>query len=164
MDQFKTGSYVKITGQDTVAEVLKDKGKDLEIAIGPMKMTVKKNKVEPAENPEPTEEGLYPESKENVKNLVVNSGIDTKEKLMHFRFELDVRGKAKEEVMNELTVWVDDALLLGIKEAKVIHGRGNGVLRDTVHAVLKKYKEIEALKKEANDAVTVVKFRQNGEK
>lgn len=93
--------------------------------------------------------------------MIISSGIDTKEKLMHFKFELDVRGKMKEEVMMELPVWVDEAILLGIKEAKVIHGRGNGILKDTVRSTLRKFKEVDSVADEGgNDYITLVKFKQ----
>jgi DNA mismatch repair protein MutS2 len=155
MSEIKVGDYVQLNGQDTIAEVLNVKGNDLEIAVGLMKMSVKKNKVTLVEAPE-KEEG-------KEIDFINSSGIDTKEKLMHFKFELDVRGKMKEEVMNELSIWTDDAILLGITEAKIIHGRGNGILRNTVRSVLRKYKEVESVKDEApergGEAVTLVKFK-----
>ncbi len=154
MSEIKKGDYVKIVGQETVAEVLAVKGNDLEVAMGLMKMTVKKNKVSLAEPP------YIVESQNEPEDRTVSSGIDTKEKLMHFQFELDVRGKMKDEVIQELPAWVDDALLLGVKEVKIIHGRGNGILKETVRSFLRKYKEVESLGDDGgSDFVTVVKFK-----
>lgn len=157
MTEIKPGDFVKIAGQETVGEVLSVKGNDLEVALGLMKVMVRKNKVTLAERPEEEEYEEEPD------NFVSSSGIDTKEKLMHFKFELDVRGKMKEEIMNELSVWVDDAILLGVSEAKVIHGRGSGILKDTVRSFLRKYREVESLSddvpEKGGDFVTVVKFR-----
>lgn len=156
MREIKTGDFVRINGQETVAEVLSVKGNNLEVAVGIMKMTVKKDKVSKANAPEKEKEF-------NNSTLIQSSGIDTKDKLMHFQFELDVRGKMKEEVMTELETWVDDALLLGIEEAKVVHGRGSGVLKNTVRSFLRKYKEVESVGDEeqgkGGDHVTVVKFK-----
>ena len=154
MTEIKKGDFVKIQGQEAVAEVLTVKGNDLEVAMGPMKMTVKKNKVS-------LTEPLYQEEvRETDENITRTSGIDTKEKLLHFKFELDVRGKMKEEVLQELPAWLDDALLLGVKEAKVIHGRGNGILKETVRSFLRKYKEVESVADDkGSDFTTVVKFK-----
>lgn len=157
MNQFEPGDFVKIIGQDTIAEVVSDKGKELEVALGAMKMTVKKNRVEPAKAPEKILSGN--------ENSFTSSGIDTKEKLMHFQYELDVRGKMKDEVFTTLESWTDDAILLGVKEAKIIHGRGTGVIKDTVRAFLKKYKEVESLSGDpadkSGDYMTIVKFKED---
>jgi DNA mismatch repair protein MutS2 len=153
---YKPGDYVKLEGQDSVAEVLSVKGNELEVMVGVMKIKVKATKVTKAEAPEE-------EFEEEVENIMESSGINTKEKLMHFKFELDVRGKMKEEVITELSTWVDDAILLGVSEAKVVHGRGNGILKDTVRSFLRKYKEVQSVgddeKGKGGDFVTVVKFK-----
>ncbi|HEY8402786.1 MAG TPA: Smr/MutS family protein [Cytophagaceae bacterium] len=155
MENIKPGDFVKLNGQEAIAEVLAIKGNDLEIAMGQMKMTVKKNKVTLAEPPE--EEEYEEES-------IGFSGVDTKEKLLHFKFELDVRGKMKDEVITELSNWVDDAILLGVKEASIFHGRGTGVLKDTVRSFLRKYKEVESVadapKDRGGDNMTIVKFKE----
>lgn len=154
MEDIKPGDYVSIVGQDTVAEVLLVKGNELEIGVGAMKMKVKKNKVKLAEKPFEAENTLFSNP---------GPAIDTKERLLHFQFKLDVRGKAKEEVMTELSSWADDAILLGVEEAKIVHGRGTGILKDTVRAVLRKYKEIQSLSdgthQNGGDHVTIVRFK-----
>jgi DNA mismatch repair protein MutS2 len=156
MSEIKTGDFVKINGQDTVGEVLSVKGNDLQVAVGIMKINVKKNKVTPATAPLPQQ------PVKSYSDFATSAGIDTREKLMHFKFELDVKGKSKEEVMLELPVWVDEAIILGIKEAKVVHGRGNGILKNTVRSLLRKYKEVENVgdDERSGDFVTVVKFKE----
>lgn len=158
MSEIKQGDFVKINGQETVAEVLSVKGNDLQLGVGMLKVSVKKNKVTLA--PPPIKDDR-PSLNDSYK--MASSGIDTKEKLMHFKFELDVRGKMKEDIMIELPVWVDEAVLLGVKEAKVVHGRGNGILKDTVRTLLRKYKEVASVGDEGQgkggDYVTLVKFR-----
>jgi len=154
MEEIKQGDYIKIIGQTTIAEVIAVRGNDLEIAMGPMKMNVKKSKVELVHPPAPTNQTPQPPKQH----------VDTKEKLMHFKFELDLRGKMKEEVMVELASWTDDAILLGIKEATILHGRGNGILKETVRQILRKYKDVEstgdAPREKGGEGVTLVKFKE----
>jgi DNA mismatch repair protein MutS2 len=157
MSEIKPGDYVKISGQDSIGEVISVKGNDLQVALGIMKVNVKKNKVTLAQAPV-----IQQDFNSQPKDFAMSAGIDTREKLMHFKFELDVKGKSKEEVMMELPVWVDEAVILGIKEAKVVHGRGNGILKDTVRSFLRKYKEVQSVgdDERGGDFVTVVKFRE----
>ena len=153
MNDIKPGDFVKINGQEATGEVLSVKGNDLQVALGVMKVNVKKNKVSLAQAP--IQYNFSP-----PKDYASNSGIDTKAKLMHFQFELDVKGKSKEDMLMELPVWVDEAIILGIKEAKVVHGRGNGILKNTVRTILRKYKEVASVAddEKSGDYVTVVKF------
>jgi DNA mismatch repair protein MutS2 len=63
--------------------------------------------------------------------------------------------------MAELSSWVDDALLLGIEQAKVTHGKGTGILKETVRSILKKYKEVIIVNDPGDketDYATTVKF------
>ena len=157
MSDIKAGDFVKINGQDSVGEVISVKGNDLQVALSIMKVNVKKNKVTLAQAP--VQQAHF---NSRPSDFATSAGIDTREKLMHFKFELDVKGKSKEEVMVELPVWVDEAVILGIKEAKVVHGRGNGILKDTVRSFLRKYKEVASVgdDERGGDFVTVVKFRE----
>jgi DNA mismatch repair protein MutS2 len=153
MTEIKPGDFVTIVGQDNVGEVISVRGNNVEVAIGIMKVMVKLNKVSLAEPPEEEKSSRHSET---------STFIDTKEKMMHFRFELDLRGKMKDDVMVELAIWIDDAILLGVEEAKILHGRGTGVIKDTVRSMLRKYKEVEKAgdeKEGRGDAVTVVRFK-----
>ena len=157
MAELKPGDFVTIDGQDTIGEVLSIRGNNVEVALGVMKVIVKLNKVTLTKPPE--QENQTEESATNASGYL----IDTKERMLHFKFELDVRGKMKEEVMVELTAWIDDALLLGVEEAKILHGKGNGILKNTVRTMLRKYKEIEKISDEVRerggDGITVVRFK-----
>lgn len=154
--EIKAGDFVVISGQETVGEVLAVRGNDVEVALGLMKINVKKNKLTIVDAPEE-------EYEEESDGQYANSGIDTREKMLNFKYELDVRGKMKDEVINELTSWVDDAILLGVKEASIMHGRGTGVIKDTVRAFLKKYNDVESVvdapREKGGEGVSLVKFR-----
>ncbi len=158
MADLKPGDFVIIDGQEAIGEVLSIRGNNVEVALGVMKVTVKLNKVT-------LTSAQKEEKSESQSDSGTSSFIDTKEKMMHFKFELDLRGKMKEEVMVELLTWIDDAILLGVEEAKIVHGRGSGVIKDTVRAMLRKYKEIEKISDEERerrgDGVTVVRFKVN---
>ena len=78
------------------------------------------------------------------------------------RPELDLRGKRADEAESDLRVWLDDALLAGLPQGRVIHGKGTGALRDMVQGVLRA--DFPAVKSrlgqagEGGDGVTVVVF------
>ncbi len=54
------------------------------------------------------------------------------------RRELDLRGKMADEAITELYKFLDNAILMGLTEVSIIHGKGTGALRAAVNAELKK--------------------------
>jgi len=56
---------------------------------------------------------------------------------------LDIRGRKPEEIEFEVVKFVDDAHLSNIKQLEIIHGKGTGVLRETVHEILKNHELVK---------------------
>ncbi|MBO4738804.1 MAG: Smr/MutS family protein, partial [Bacteroidales bacterium] len=61
---------------------------------------------------------------------------EIQEKAVNFELQLDLRGLRAEEAISELTYYLDDAILLNIKEFSILHGKGNGILRQVVRDFL----------------------------
>ena len=73
---------------------------------------------------------------------------DLNEKAANFNLTLDLRGKQGEEALNETEKYIDEAVLLSIKEVNILHGKGNGILRRIIRDFLSKNSNI----KEFHDA------------
>ncbi len=75
---------------------------------------------------------------------------------------LDLRGKTADEAIAELQIYLDKALLAGLGEVTIIHGKGTGILRKTVADELKFNKSVAEFRLgrygEGEDGVTIVKF------
>ena len=69
--------------------------------------------------------------------------------------EIDVRGRSAEEARESVRALVDDAAVAGIREVRVIHGRGTGVLRDAVRDELRRHPLVEGMRGESADGATV---------
>ena len=78
-------------------------------------------------------------------------GLDLAQRQEHFNRELDVRGKRPEEVLAILDAFMDDAIVLGNSNLKIIHGKGHGVLREVIRTHLKTYSNIETMQDEHVD-------------
>ena len=76
--------------------------------------------------------------------------------------ELDIRGMASDEMLGVLTVFLDNAYLSNLPSARIIHGKGTGILRAAVHAELRKCKYVKNFRLgtfgEGEDGVTIVEF------
>ncbi|MBQ6381237.1 MAG: endonuclease MutS2 [Clostridia bacterium] len=75
----------------------------------------------------------------------------------------DLRGKTAEEAREALDLFVDRAIMDGLAEATIIHGKGSGVLRSMVQQYLRKNKRIKSFRLgvygEGEDGVTIVEFK-----
>jgi DNA mismatch repair protein MutS2 len=49
---------------------------------------------------------------------------------------LDLRGKRGEAALHDLQQYLDRVLLANLKQVEVVHGKGNGILKQLVHEYL----------------------------
>ena len=69
---------------------------------------------------------------QNASERPRTQGYDLNEKFANFTTRLDVRGQRAEEVLPRLMGFVDEASVFGADELRIVHGKGNGVLREVV--------------------------------
>ena len=81
------------------------------------------------------------------------------------RAEIDLRGMTVDEMIPVLEKYLDDAYLAGLPYARIIHGKGTGVLRRAVRDLLRDHPLVASYRagelREGGDGVTVVKFVGN---
>jgi DNA mismatch repair protein MutS2 len=57
--------------------------------------------------------------------------------------EINLIGLNREEAINELQIYIDKCIRVGMHESRIIHGHGEGILRNAVQGYLKTRNEIE---------------------
>jgi len=62
-----------------------------------------------------------------------------------FNTTLDVRGQRAEDALTQVMGYVDDAVMLGLPELKIIHGRGNGILKQVLRDYLRSVREVASV-------------------
>ncbi|HAA16303.1 MAG TPA: endonuclease MutS2, partial [Cytophagales bacterium] len=148
----KLGDSVRIKGQTAVGEVLAIRGKDAEIQIGLLKSTLKLNRLEKISRREARKE------EKAVATRV--SGFNINEKRAEFSPNLDLRGQRASEALSLVDQFLDEALLHSMSELRILHGKGDGILRDLVRNTLRKTKFVDRFEDEHADrggaGVTIV--------
>jgi DNA mismatch repair protein MutS2 len=69
--------------------------------------------------------------------------------------QVDVRGRPAHEARLEARRLVDEAALAGLREVRIVHGRGTGVLRKAVRDELARHPLVERTASDADDGATV---------
>ena len=68
-----------------------------------------------------------------------------------FQGELDLRGVRTEEAKSKLTHFLDEAYALGHSSVKIVHGRGDGILRKMLRDHLKSLNYVKEYVNEHSD-------------
>ncbi len=131
-DEITVGSEVRIKGQTGHGTVLEIQGKNVLVAFGNLKTTVKMNTLEKVSAAQ------IRKQKFNF-NYVASSNTSDMihERSMNFRRELDIRGMRADEAQQAVAYYIDDAIMIQAGTVRILHGTGGGVLRDVVRQYLK---------------------------
>ena len=73
----------------------------------------------------------------------------------HAPDEIDVRGRNAQEAREAVRAFIDDAAIAGLREARVIHGRGTGVLKEAVRDELRRHPLVQDIRGDSADGATV---------
>lgn len=128
----RNGAYVKMEGQESIGIINELKGNKVSVTFGSFNIRTTIDKLILAS---PSEIKLYEGSKQFTgKGFSVAGELNSK--LAEFKMSIDLRGKRPDEAREELSRYIDQALLLRVGEVRILHGKGNGVLRNLVHEYL----------------------------
>ncbi len=154
--ELTVGSMARIRDQDTVGQIISIKGKITELAAGQLIIKIPMDRLEPI-----SMDKLLSVEFSSKKSF--NTGLNLTEKMQHFSNTLDLRGRRGNEAIAELDHYIDQALYLNKRELRILHGKGNGILRKLVREQLMQYNFIESVRDEeverGGDGVTVVTLK-----
>lgn len=156
-DDIKLGMAVKYVKIDQNGEVLSlpDASGNMVIRIGIIKMTV------------------------NIKDLIVvqseNAGNKERKKQKYTKIsytkakeiktEINLIGKNLDEAIDIMDKYIDDAFIAGLNSVNVIHGRGEGILRQGLREHLKHNKQVKSIKSatynQGGEGCTVVDLKSS---
>lgn len=127
------GGYVKIKGQETIGTIESINGKNATCIFGQLRTRVKLSQLEVAEKPKEKTSTLQGAAITQAMRQI-REDIDSKKS--QFKPDLDIRGMRGEEAINNLMHFVDDAMMVGMPVVRVLHGKGDGILRHLVRQYL----------------------------
>ncbi len=126
---FKVGDTVRLAGQTQVGEVIAVNKNDVSVAFGQITTVVKANRLEAAQ----------PVKVQDVRTATYVSKQthdDIYNRKLAFKPDIDVRGMRGDEAIQTVMHFIDDATLIGMSRVRILHGTGNGILRNLIRQYL----------------------------
>lgn len=130
-DEWKAGDKVLMDGNENIGEILELNDKNVVVAFGHIRTSVKREKLKKITNNEAKK--IQKTYNQTIPNI--NKGLS--EKRLNFKREIDVRGQRAEEALQTIQTFIDDAIMLDYSELRILHGKGNGILKEMIRNYLK---------------------------
>ena len=149
VSDIKAGRKVYVKSLDAYAKVIsvKPQKNEAEILIGDIKSKVKLSDIY---NSEKDADVSQVKVFNNARNIAPKT-------------ELNVIGKTELEAMDEVAAFIDQAVVNGLSEVKIIHGVGAGVLLKSIREYLKRDKNVKEFRRgiygEGENGITVIKLK-----
>lgn len=128
----KVGEKVKVSASGMVGEISRVSPKSVTVIIGSISSTMSPDAVERISSNE------FKEISRKVFTMPqqkVDEGITSRK--LNFKPEIDLRGARLQEAMEAVMHYIDDAMMLGVRNVRIIHGKGSGVLREEIQKYLR---------------------------
>lgn len=123
--KYKIGDQVQVKGSDISGEITEIKKNKITIRFGAL--TTKTS----IGNIEKVGQG----NAKKVKEYISESSYFNKQQ--SFKSEIDIRGMRTHEALSEVDSLIDTALIMGVSMLRILHGKGNGILRTEIRKHLK---------------------------
>ena len=138
-EDLKKGDWVKFLDSDNIGQVMEIARDNVILALGDLRSVVKISRVEKVSN------------KSVPKEIRKSHSTDLTESFSTFNTELDLRGMRGDEALYEIEKYLDRAVMLGLSGLKIIHGKGDGILRKLIREYLRKYPQVSHIEDEHAD-------------
>lgn len=153
----ETGVNVRIKGQEAVGEVMSINGKKANVAFGHIRTTIELSRLEAISRSE------YKKMTKRTFPTAMPTNFSPSEKRLNFSQQIDLRGMRAAEALEATQELVDDAVMLGFSELRILHGKGTGALKEEIRRYLNGMDIVKSAKDEHEElggaGITVVKLK-----
>jgi DNA mismatch repair protein MutS2 len=125
----KPGDAVRMIDTMAAGEIISIKGKKAEVETGSLRFQVPLDKIERISRAE-----LKKSLRSNMPIRENDTGLIQRN--ITFSPEIDIRGERGDEALNKVRDLVDNALIVRHRHLRILHGKGNGILRQLVRDYL----------------------------
>lgn len=138
----QVGDKVKLKSNGMIGEVVQTGGSWISVSVGNILSKVSWESVERISNRE------FSSVLKSQPKQMSNHSAGLSERKLNFKPSIDIRGERLGEALETVSRFIDDALMVGVGEVKILHGKGNGILKEEIRKFLKTVPGVESCKDE----------------
>ena len=135
----QAGDTVRIKGLSTVGKIENISGDMATAVFGGMRTKMRLNRLEHA-LPDSASTASADKTEQRKESLTYGISQETRKTIddrkANFHQDIDVRGMRGDEALNAVQYFIDDAILVGMPRVRILHGKGNGILRQLIRQYL----------------------------
>ena len=154
--ELKVGDRVKVLTLDQNGEILSlpDSKGDVMVKIGIMKANINLNDLAL----------INDGTKKKSKPKAAKYGSIYKAKSSSVSASINVQGQNLDDAVMEVDKYIDDVYIAGLEKVTIIHGRGEGILKNGIRSMLKHHKSVASYRagkyNEGGEGVTIVTMKR----
>lgn len=124
------GDKIRLKSNSLSGEIRRINGKKVVISVGDIISTVNVDSVERISNRE------FSNSIKNSNRYIDVVSESIQKRKLDFKRSIDIRGEHLSDALDIVSRYIDDAIMVGATEVKILHGTGTGVLREEIRKFL----------------------------
>lgn len=140
-EPLSVGDTVTVDGSNSVGEIIAIEGKNATVAMGLFKSKVPLSKLKKTIR--------KATAATQTASFVSSSTSDNmRSRQLEFKQEIDVRGMRADEALQAVSYFIDDAVQFNIKQIRILHGTGYGILRQRIREYLNTVPDVKSYRDE----------------
>lgn len=149
------GDPVRVVDTQAAGEIIRIEGTVAQVETGSLKIFVPLDRLEKISRSE---------LRKSLRQAAAKSGSDPviTERKLNFKPEIDIRGYRAEEALDRVRDFLDDAVMVQHRYLRILHGKGNGILRLLVREYLGSMNVVKSYRDEhvelGGSGITVVEM------
>ena len=140
----QVGDKVRLKDNDMVGEVTQVAAKYISVSIGSIISKIAPGKVEKISNQQ-----YKDKSRTTFRPVIHYDSESISRRKLEFRPTIDIRGQRLNDALDIVMHFIDDATMVGVGQVKILHGKGNGVLREEIRKYLRTVPAVKSFRDEA---------------
>jgi DNA mismatch repair protein MutS2 len=151
----RAGDKVRLKGQVAAGEIVKIAGATATVGVGNLRIQVPADTLERLSGNDVRKAPSAPKASSVGQHLL--------QRRLAFQSCLNVRGLRTDEALEQVVPFIDEALMLGVGSVKILHGKGNGILKEEIRRLLRTVGGVASLTDEqpefGGSGITVVTMK-----
>ncbi|MBE6310145.1 MAG: endonuclease MutS2 [Bacteroidales bacterium] len=137
---FNINDNVTMEGSDTIGQIISIEGKYAIVAFGMLKTKVELKKLKKSQ--------AQPKQKIEKPFISRSTTDEMRKRQLNFKQEIDVRGMRADEAIQAVTYFIDDATQFNIRQVRILHGTGTGILKVRIREYLNAIPNVKSYRDE----------------